>query len=124
MSSPVARSLQWYRSQGFLAYSVSKWIPQAKITVDFAGFADIIAYCPERKTTIACQSTTVSNQAAREKKILNLASAWAWVKVGNMIHVHGWGLKGPRGTRKLWQLTLTPIHVASAFTVENFPAAF
>lgn len=33
------------------------------------------------------------------------------MNIGNMIHVHGWALKGPRDTRKLWQLTITPITI-------------
>jgi len=111
MKGPVARSLNWYRAHGFRAYSVSRWVPQARRTVDFAGFADIIAFCHERKITIACQSTTTGNQSARVKKILAFDTPKEWIDAGNQIQVHGWALKGPRGTRKLWQLTITPITI-------------
>jgi len=58
---------------------------------------------------VACQATTTANQAARVAKILALESAGAWWKAGGDIQVHGWGKKGLRGKRKLWQLTVTPV---------------
>ena len=109
MTGPVARSLAWYRKQGWYAYSVRRWVPQARRTIDFAGFADIIAYSPALGVIQACQSTTTSNQAARISKILALESASGWVKAGGSVVVHGWGKKGPRGKRKLWELTISPV---------------
>jgi len=109
MTGPVERSLRWYRKQGWYAYSVSRYVPQAKRTVDFANFADIIAYSPVLARIVACQATTTGNQAARVAKILALESAGAWWKAGGDIQVHGWAKKGPRGKRKVWQLTVTPV---------------
>jgi len=109
MKGPVARSLAWYRKQGWYAYSVSRWVPQAKRTIDFAGFADIIAYSPALGTIVACQATTTANQAARVTKILALESAGSWIKAGGHIQVHGWAKKGLKGKRKLWQLTVSPV---------------
>jgi len=109
MTGPVARSLQWYRKQGYFAYSVSRWVPQALKTIDFAGWGDIIAYSPQLRVIEACQATTTDHQAARVTKILSLESAQAWVKAGGQIVVHGWKKGGPRGQRKLWMLTVTPV---------------
>jgi len=109
LTGPVERSLRWYRKQGWYAYSVSRYVTQAKRTIDFAGFADIIAYSPVLAQIVACQATTTGNQAARVSKILALESAAAWWKAGGDIQVHGWAKKGPRGKRKLWTLTITPV---------------
>ncbi len=109
MTGPVERSLRWYRKQGWYAYSVSRYVPQAKRTIDFAGFADIIAYSPALACIVACQATTTANQAARVSKILALDSASAWWKAGGDIQVHGWARKGLKGKRKLWQVTITPV---------------
>ena len=109
MTGPVARSLAWYRKQGWHAYSVSRWVPQAHKTIDFAGWGDIIAYSPDLKIIEACQATTTDHQSARVTKIMAATSAAAWVRAGGQIVVHGWAKRGPRGQRKLWQLTVTPV---------------
>jgi len=110
LTGPVERSLRWYRKEGWFAYSVSRWVPQAKRTVDFANFADIIAYSPSLGRIVACQSTTTAHQAARVAKILALDSAVGWWKAGGDIEVHGWAKRGKRNERKLWTLTATPIN--------------
>lgn len=106
---PGERSLQWFRKQGWWAYSVSRWVSQAGRRIDFGGFADVIAYSPSLGIIVACQATTTAHQANRLAKILSLDSAGAWLKAGGKIHVHGWGKKGERGKRKLWRLTVTPV---------------
>jgi len=106
---PGERSLQWFRKQGWYAYSVSRWIHQAGRRIDFAGFADLIAYSPALGMIVACQATTTAHQANRLAKILSLDSAGAWMKAGGKIQVHGWAKKGERGKRKLWTLTVTPV---------------
>lgn len=116
MTGPVARSLAWYRKHGWCAYSVSRWVPQARKTIDFAGFADIIAYHPTGMIE-ACQATTTAHQAARLNKILALKPALMWLVAGGQIAVHGWAKKGPRGKRKTWQLTITPMTDDQAFRV-------
>ena len=77
--------------------------------MDYGGFADIIAYSPALGIIVACQTTTTGHQANRLAKILSLDSAGAWMKAGGKIHVHGWSKRGPRGKRKLWTLTVTPV---------------
>jgi len=106
---PGERSLQWFRKQGWYAYSVSRWVHQAGRRIDFAGFADLIAFSPALEIIVACQATTTAHQANRLAKILSLDSAGAWMKAGGKIQVHGWGKRGERGKRKLWTLTVTPV---------------
>ncbi len=106
---PGQRSLEWFRKQGWYAYPASRWVPQAGRRVDFGGFADVIAYSPALRIIVACQATTTAHQADRLAKILSLESAGGWMKAGGKIHVHGWGKRGPRGKRKLWTLTVTPV---------------
>jgi hypothetical protein len=109
MTGPVARSLSWYRKHGYFAYSVSRWVAQARKTIDFAGWGDIIAYSPDLGIIEACQATTTGHQAERLGKILAMESAQGWVKAGGQIVVHGWKKGGKRGERKLWMLTVTPV---------------
>lgn len=106
---PGQRSLEWFRKQGWYAFSTSRWVQQAGRRIDFGGFADIIAYSPALGIIVACQTTTTDHQANRLSKILSLEAASGWMKAGGKIHVHGWSKRGPRGKRKLWTLTVTPV---------------
>ncbi len=109
MTGPVERSLRWYRKNSWWAFPVSRYIPQARRTIDVAGFGDILAYSPALRVIELCQATTTANQAARLGKILALGSAEAWVKAGGQVVVHGWTKRGARNKRKLWQVTITPV---------------
>jgi len=109
--SPTARSLQHLRKSGALAGVVERYNPHAKRRVDLFGFIDIV--CVDgRPGVLAVQSTTTTNQAARVTKIQSDELARAvnmWLMAGNRIVVHGWSKKGPRGKRKLWELSETEI---------------
>jgi len=76
---------------------------------DLFNFSDIVGVHPEHKGTLYVQTTTTDHQADRIHKIAGLAVVQLLIKAGNRIHVHGWGKKGPRGGRKVWQVTVTEI---------------
>lgn len=100
--TPTQRSLARLRKLGYTAEIVEKWNPHVRIRQDFAGFADIIAF--GNSEIVAVQTTSGSNLAARQKKILNSEKAHLWVKAGGIIVLHGWSRKGPRGKPKRWTL--------------------
>ena len=88
MSSPTKRSLDYLRKLGWQAEVTEKWNPHARIRQDLFGFVDILAVMGEQ--TLAVQTTSSSNMAARVKKIADLDSVSAVRKAGWLIHVHGW----------------------------------
>lgn len=88
--SPKGRSVKLMESQGFSVWDVERRIPHTAITVDLFGFADL--FCIHRETgDLACvQSTSVSNVAARVRKITEHANLPLVRKAGISIFVHGW----------------------------------
>lgn len=96
MSSPTQRSLKLLRDRGYRADVVEKWIPGANIRKDLFGFIDVIAI--KDGETLAVQSTSDNNVAARITKIED-SDALADVRdAGWNIHVHGW-----RKVKNRWQ---------------------
>lgn len=105
MSSPTQRSLELLRREGFIAAVVEKWNsfagPPDKRCVacgknaigvrqDLFGFADIIAVHPVSKLTVAVQTTSGSNLAARRTKLRASGEALVCMAAGWKIEVHGW----------------------------------
>lgn len=86
--SPTSESIAYLKSQGYLVSIVEKWNPHAKIRQDLFGFIDLLAI--KHGETLAVQTTTASNFAARKTKILShenlpIVSASGW-----QIRLHGW----------------------------------
>ena len=114
--TPTARSLAYLRAQGYHAYVVERWIPQARVRKDVAGFMDILAWSvdhgPDQPAiTLAVQATTGANLSARQRKIecggLTVSEYEAfegWKACGHKVCIHGWAKQGARGKRKLWTL--------------------
>jgi carbonic anhydrase len=88
MTSPTERSLAHLRKAGYLVAVVEKWNPHVRIRQDMFGFVDLIAICPNE--TLAVQTTSGSNVAARVKKIAESEHVAAVRAAGWRIHVHGW----------------------------------
>lgn len=103
----MQRSLAHLRKEGYVVEIVEHFNFFSKRRIDLLGFADILALKPGE--ILAVQTTTRSNTASRINKIQGLAKAKAWTDAGGEIVVHGWSKKGPRGKRKLWALTETPV---------------
>jgi hypothetical protein len=105
MSSPTARSLEWLRKNGWTADKVEQWIPKVKIRRDLFGFGDIFAFkqgCPH--LIVQATADDGGHVSDRVKKIVKEPRAKGWLESGGEVVVHGWGKKGPRGSRKLWTL--------------------
>ena len=109
--SPMQRSIAWLKQSGYHVAKLERWNAWAKIRQDIWG-ADLLAFIPVEegwevipRQIYLIQVTTTANISARQKKILSIPEAAAWVKAGHRFVVHGWSKKGPRGKRKTWQLT-------------------
>jgi hypothetical protein len=85
-----------------------KWNQFARIRQDAFGFGDIL--CFRGHETILVQTTSRANVSARIKKILDIPEAHAWASgAARRIIVHGWGKKGGKDKRKLWECTVIPV---------------
>lgn len=95
MSSPTQRTLKKLRDEGYTAAVVERRNPGAFITHDLFGFIDILAIRGDE--TLAVQTTTGPNVAARVKKITGHENLAAVRAAGWTIHVHGWRKKKANG---------------------------
>ena len=116
--SATQYSMRYLRKQGFEVWKTEQTVRAPNPVVpgtfkiwkrDLFNFADLVAIRETTRGTLYVQTTTVSHQADRIAKVANLPVVQTIVKSGNFVHVHGWAKKGPRGGRKVWQLTVTEI---------------
>lgn len=105
MSSPTAMSMKYLREWGFSVHRVEYWNAFSRKRVDAYGFGDLLTASASEGIALI-QVTTSSNMQARVSKILNTRQmeAMRWLAAGGKIWVHGWGKRGARGKRKVWQL--------------------
>lgn len=100
--SPTQRSLKKLRAEGYYCAVTEHFNPWVKIRQDLFGFIDILAL--RDNETLAIQTTSGSNVAARIDKIRALASATLWLSSpARQLHIHGWRKVGPRGKAKKWE---------------------
>ena len=102
--TPTARSLALLREMGYACQVVEQFNRFSKTRLDLFGCIDIVA-AHEDFGILGVQATTTSNAAAREKKALAEPRLLTWLLAGGKFTVHGWALRGKRGTRKLWTLS-------------------
>lgn len=102
--TPAARSLEYLRRGGALAQVVERYNPHAKRRVDLFGFIDIVAV---DKVTVGVQATTSDHISHRLAKLRDecAPAMQRWIAAGNLLVIHGWAKRGPRGKRKTWTLT-------------------
>ena len=87
--SPTQRSLALLREQGYKPWIVEHWNHFARKRQDLYGCIDILAI--GNGETIAIQTTSRSNVAARHKKIVENEYYLEMVRSGWKVQVHGWG---------------------------------
>lgn len=87
--SPTQRSLKLLREQGYKPWIVEHWNHFARIRQDLYGCIDILAI--GNGETIAVQTTSRGNVAARQKKIVENDYYPEMVRSGWKVQVHGWG---------------------------------
>lgn len=87
--SPTQRSKKLLEERGYLVAVVEHWNPHARIRQDLFGFIDLIALGGDR--TLAVQTTTGSNAAARVKKIREHPNLVGVTVIGGWsVVVHAW----------------------------------
>lgn len=100
--SPTQRSLKLLRDEGGFCAITEHWNAFARIRQDLFGFIDVLKI--DANDTLAVQTTSGTNVAARIAKIKACPGALAWLQSPNRrIEVHGWRKAGERGKRKTWQ---------------------
>ena len=88
-TSPTQRTLAKWRKMGYLAGVTERWNPHARIRQDLFGFVDVIAV--GNGETVAIQTTSASNVAARVRKIEDDPGTVATLREANWrILVEGW----------------------------------
>lgn len=94
---PNERTMIWLRNQGYTVEVVERRLPFARSgvpkTMDFCGFADLIAFKPGEVGATALQATVDDHVVQRVHKILAEPRHKTWLQCGNRIQVIGW-LKG------------------------------
>ena len=106
--TPTQRSLKKFRDEGWLVAVVERWNPYARIRQDLFGFVDLLAI--KGDVTLAVQTTSGSNVAARIHKIATVQAAALWLESRNRkIVLHGWRKCGARGKRKLWECRIVDL---------------
>lgn len=120
-NSPTQRSLAKLRAEGWLVAVTERWNPFAKIRQDLFGFIDLLAV--RGNETLAVQTTTGPNMAAREIKIRASQAAAIWLESPTRkIVIHGWTQRGPRGKRKLWECRETILHGGASTDTQELPS--
>lgn len=86
--TPTMRSLAYLRGLGYRVAVVERWNYHAKIRQDLFGVVDLLAI--REGETLAVQTTSGSNVAARAAKIAEAEATADIRKAGWRILVHGW----------------------------------
>lgn len=90
--TPTQRTLKKLRTEGWLPWVVERRIPVLRnVTQDMFGFIDVLAI--RGTETLAVQTTSGSNVAARIKKIADSEHVGKVREAGWLLHVHGWRKK-------------------------------
>ena len=101
-TSPTQLTLKKLRADGWTAEVTEKWNPFAKIRQDLFGIVDVLGIGKEG--TIAVQTTSDSNVAARVKKIADSPHIAAIRDAGWVFHVHGW-----KKVKNRWQCRVVDV---------------
>ena len=115
MISPTKRALADLRSLGFVAQTVERWNPHAKVRQDLFGCIDIVAV-REGCGILGVQACAGASHAARRAKSLAEPRLRAWLAAGGRFEVFSYARRGGRGERKRWQLRREEI------TADDLPA--
>ncbi len=88
--SPSALTAELLKADGWIVWTVERWIPGARIRVDLFGILDQIAI--RNGEVIGLQPTSWANVSARVKKIAESEHIGEVRKLGWTLHVYGWKL--------------------------------
>lgn len=86
--TPTQRSIAHLKKEGYRVAVVERWNPHARIRQDLFGVVDLLAI--RENETLAVQTTSGSNVAARIRKISESEALPDIRAAGWSFHVHGW----------------------------------
>jgi hypothetical protein len=114
MASPTQRSLRHLRQAGYLVAVVERFNPFAKVRQDLFGFADLLAV--KDGITLAVQTTSGSNMAARVNKCLASSAVTRCLRAGWRCEVWGWRKRKLKrgGSRYVYELKATVIVLSAS----------
>lgn len=101
--SPTQRSKALMESRGYTVAIVEYWHAFARQRRDLYGAFDLLGVGPEG--TLAVQTTSASNVAARVKKLADMETVAAARKAGWRLEVHGWRKSGRGWTCRVVDLS-------------------
>jgi len=126
MNSPTQRTLKLFRDAGWTCSVVEKFNRFARVRQDVFGFGDILAFAIpkpllETETKYGnlghgialIQATSDTNISSRMKKVKENQATRGWLSSGGRIFVVGWGKRGARGKKKLWQPFISEVSEGS-----------
>jgi hypothetical protein len=93
--TPTGRTVDRLRREGFAAGVVERWLPHTSITIDFLGFADVVAVHPDGRT-LAVQATSAANVSARVKKLQACPAVPVCLSASWTVEVWGWDKRDGR----------------------------
>lgn len=88
------RTLVWFRTRGWIADKCEQRIPGTFITRDLFGIGDYVAVVPGEPGVTVVQVTSMTNHAARRRKIRALSAARTLLAAGNRILILSWAKRG------------------------------
>lgn len=95
-------TVAYWKARGYTIARVEKFNQHTKRMHDLFGFADFLAFHPDKAGVILIQSTSADNLAARISKTLAEPRAAAWVRSGvRVIYAMGFIRAKPGGTTGL-----------------------
>lgn len=86
--TPTSRSKALLEREGCLVAIVERWNPFAKVRQDLFGIIDLLAV--NSGTTIAVQTTSLSNVATRRTKMQSSEALPRLIAAGWCVELHGW----------------------------------
>ena len=102
--SPLARSKEVLKAEGWNYQKTENWNSFAKIRQDFGGFADALCWKPDGSSILAINATTNSNLSGHLTKYKGMKTLIDWLKGGHRFEIWCWAVMGKQGKRKTWTL--------------------
>lgn len=110
--TPTQRTLKLLKEQGYHVRIVERWNPFARKRVDLFG-GDILAI-KRGEPPLLVQCTSATNLASRWNKSIKSEEVKAWLlTLHTRFEVWGWGKKGKRGERKVWDVTVREVNLCN-----------
>jgi hypothetical protein len=120
MASPTSRTLAWFRSQGYAAEVVERWIARAEIRRDLFHCIDVVAI-KAGEAIIGVQATSAPNVSARINKARRIGDLKTWLAAGGRFLVIGWTNRTGQWSTRIEEIKLDDMGDVEVQTVVKVP---